>query len=522
MAPNFSMPANSLQLGDIVVNPLDLELVPLNRKTRLKVPDDDLSPVGIVEKFSATRQKLLSGRFGLWTTFLASLGIPVSADLGLFLERNSKDVINAGELHTHEFIATDEYIGDVLKQDVIKMYLEDFNYHKSLYMITGLKIARGASVHLDDSVKIDAKLGITLPEAVADVRPVIQIIRNRTDGISFTSKTDFILAFRVRKVIYAGGKVRHELSLKGTSMLDGDAMTGVETDLVGTIGDDYSREEARKEADEEEFEVQVLNEDDESGEVETVAAHLHNGTVLNLAFVRAKSDYTALMARLVNSPNAPPLKRWSKWRRSINKKLGRPATTDVGTLAEMFASLRDAASTALAPSSPFDRVAITTPPIPGLADYDLIDALEYASLRPWVCSDFCEELPYADPGFPFGPGVGYPEELTEANAVMAAHGLGLCKNYDNLDLCFDEEQVMPLEKVMVVGLTEVDLRAEVIKTQGSFPMFPDGVDRFVDLMAGLNARDGFLSEEAFWAYINGRLKVLGLARRRKFDAPSLP
>ncbi|WAO86190.1 Hypothetical protein NCS54_00345200 [Fusarium falciforme] len=214
------------------------------------------------------------------------------------------------------------------------------------------------------------------------------------------------------------------------------------------------------------------------------------------------------MARLVDSPEAPPLNRWSKWHRSINKKLGRPATPDVGTLAEMFTSLRDAATAALTPSSPLDRVVVTTPPIPGLADYDLIDALEYASLRPWVCSDFCEELPYADPGFPFGPGVGYPEELTEAHAVMAAHGLGLCENYDNLDLCFDEEQSMPLEKVMVVGLTEMDLRGEVIKTQGSFPMFPDGVDRFVDLTVGLNARDGFLSEEAFRAYIGGRLKML--------------
>ncbi|RTE80931.1 hypothetical protein BHE90_004562 [Fusarium euwallaceae] len=273
MAPNFSMPADSLQLGDIVVNPLGLELVPLNRKTRLNIPDDDLSPVGVMEKFSATRQKLLSGRFGLWTTFLASLGLPVGADLGLFLERNSKDVINAGELHTHEFTATDEYVSNVMKQDVVKMYLEEFKYEIPLYMVTGLKIAKGASVNLDDGVKFDAKLGITMPEAVADVKPVIQIIRNRTDGISFTSKTDFILAFRVRKVIYAGGKLRHELSLKGTSMLDDDVMTGVERDIVGTLGDDYSQDEARKEADEEEFEVRFLRED-ESGEVEWIVADL--------------------------------------------------------------------------------------------------------------------------------------------------------------------------------------------------------------------------------------------------------
>lgn len=273
VAPNFSMPADSLQLGDIVTNPLDLELVPLNRKVRVKIPDEDLSPVGVMERFSATRQRLLSGRFGLWTTFLASLGIPVSADLGLFLEHNSKDVISAGELHTHEFIATDEYVGKVVKQDVVRMYLEDFKHKIPLYMITGLKIAKGASVHLDDGTKVDAKLGITLPETVADVKPVIQIIRNRTDGISFTSKTDFILAFRVRKVIYAGDKVRHELSLKGTSMLDDDVVMEAKGDAV-RLGDDYSRDEASREAEEEEFEVKFLKEDDGSDEVEWIVADL--------------------------------------------------------------------------------------------------------------------------------------------------------------------------------------------------------------------------------------------------------
>ncbi|RSL58076.1 hypothetical protein CEP53_006248 [Fusarium sp. AF-6] len=232
VAPNFSMPSDFLQLGDIVVNPLDLELVPLNRKARVKIPDDDLSQVGIMEEFSATRQKLLSGRFGLWTTFLACLGIP----------------------------------------DVVKMYLKDSKYAVPVYMITGLKIAKGASVNLDDGVKLDGKVGVTLPKAVADAKPIIQIIRNRTDGISFTSKTDFILAFRAREVTYDGVKAQHKLSLKGTSMLDGDeAVTG---EILAILGDDYSRHEATKEAYEEEFEVRFLEEEDESGEVEWIVADL--------------------------------------------------------------------------------------------------------------------------------------------------------------------------------------------------------------------------------------------------------
>ncbi|KAF4991803.1 hypothetical protein FDECE_13914 [Fusarium decemcellulare] len=240
----------------------------------------------------------------------------------------------------------------------------------------------------------------------------------------------------------------------------------------------------------------------------TAVAHLYNGTVLDLARVLGTPDYAALMARLVVSPKAPPLSRWDKWRRSINKKFGRPATPDVGTLAEMLVSLRDAAFTAL--GSPLDRVALAGPLIPGLADYDTLDALEHANLRPWVAPN--EDLPFSEPPWPLRPAGIYLEELTEAHAVMGAHGLGLCKNYHNLWDCTDEEFAMPLEKVMVVGFTEVDLRAEVRRARSPFTYLndPEPVGWFVDLKAGLDALDsGALEpEEVFWGYVGDRLKTL--------------
>ncbi|KAM5345185.1 hypothetical protein ACJ41O_011047 [Fusarium nematophilum] len=164
-------------------------------------------------------------------------------------------------------------------------------------------------------------------------------------------------------------------------------------------------------------------------------------------------DYAAVMARLVASPKPPPPGRWSKWRRSINKKLGRPATPDVGTLADMLASLRDAAGASLGTS--LDRVAVTSPPIAGLADYDMLDALQHANLRPWLAAT--SGLPYSEPEPPFYPAGQYPEELSEAYAVMGAYGIGMCKRYWNVFGCDEENSRRPTEKVMVVGITEVDL-----------------------------------------------------------------
>ncbi|KAL5599148.1 hypothetical protein FOVSG1_006960 [Fusarium oxysporum f. sp. vasinfectum] len=116
----------------------------------------------------------------------------------------------------------------------------------------------------------------------------------------------------------------------------------------------------------------------------TAAVHFYNGTVKNIASIPANPEYAALMKRLANSPPPPPPSRWEKLRRSFNKKIGRPATPDVGIIATILVSLRDV--TSIAVTSPLDRVAVSHLRIQGLAEPDLWDALEYAHIRPWVAA----------------------------------------------------------------------------------------------------------------------------------------
>lgn len=113
------------------------EIVPLNRKARVAIDETDLQETAIMPNFEATRKELLSGRFGLWTSFLATLGIPVEINLGIFLERNSDDVIKANELHTNEFFVTEKYVKDVVAQNDVKLYLEGREYKVPVYMVSG-------------------------------------------------------------------------------------------------------------------------------------------------------------------------------------------------------------------------------------------------------------------------------------------------------------------------------------------------------------------------------------------------
>ncbi|KAI0004847.1 hypothetical protein F4779DRAFT_58711 [Xylariaceae sp. FL0662B] len=225
----------------------------------------------------------------------------------------------------------------------------------------------------------------------------------------------------------------------------------------------------------------------------TAAAHLYNGTVIDIAHIVAAPIYTALMARLASAPEPPPLGNWERWRRSINKRLGRPATPDVGILTGMLIELREAVASALAPSPLPERVAVSHPPISGLAAWDLTDALEHAGLGSWFPSKW-----------PVQAGL-YPKRLTEAHAAFAARGLGLCADYKDLFECWEEEEQMPTHTALLAGLTRVDLRVEVVSLQAPFEGTQEVALNFADLGAGLDRLGEFASEEAFWEHVHGKL-----------------
>ncbi|KAF5593124.1 chitinase [Fusarium pseudoanthophilum] len=231
----------------------------------------------------------------------------------------------------------------------------------------------------------------------------------------------------------------------------------------------------------------------------TAAVHFYNGTVKNLAAIAANPEYAALMKRLANSPPPSPPSRWEKVRRSFNKKIGRPATPDVGIISTMLVSLRDVTSGAVA--SPLDRVAVSHSRIQGLAELDLWDALEYARIRPWVAAG----LPRPRVVLPLPSAGGYPSRLLESYAVFAGHGKGLCKHYKNFWQCEEEQGNVPLETTLVVGITPTDLRGDIIRTWSAFTdLQPRRGDRtFVDLELGLATSE---DKPDFWARVTERLQ----------------
>ncbi|KAK4652898.1 hypothetical protein QC762_503510 [Podospora pseudocomata] len=243
LSPNFTTSPSSLRLGYLLPDPLSPDLIPLNRNSRLPINPNDLLPPTTVTSFSSTRKDLLTGRFGVWTPLLtgrfgvwtpllAGLKLPMGADLGLFFERGSNDRVS--------------------EPDDVKGYLTERKYRVPVYIVTGVKIARGASVSLERTREADARVGVSGPEGVAEVKPLLQIGRNRLQGVAFDTASEFVLAFQVRRIKFARGRVQHELSLKGTSML-GDEREDVQEWKVDSV-DHFVGEED---------EVEVLEDSDE-------------------------------------------------------------------------------------------------------------------------------------------------------------------------------------------------------------------------------------------------------------------
>ena len=232
------------------------------------------------------------------------------------------------------------------------------------------------------------------------------------------------------------------------------------------------------------------------------AVHFYNNTVKDIVSIAANPEYVTLMNRLADSSPPPPLSRWKKLRRSFNKKIGRPATPDVGIIATMLVTLSDATFTVVA--NPLNRVTMSHSRVQGLAEEDLWDALEYARLRPWVAAD----LPRPKAVLPLPAAGAYPSRLLESYAVFAGHSKGLCKHYKNFWQCAEEQDQVPMETTLVVGITPTDLRGEIIRTRSAFTdLQPRKGDRaFLDLELGLATSD---DKPDFWTRVTDKLQGFG-------------
>lgn len=215
-APNFTTappPEGPVNLGHVLVDPKSLR--PLNSKNRIEVPPEDRQRPSEQLEFEKSRKQLNECSCGISARVLSILG--VGCDLETSYCKESGDIIRVRCLRTEAFEPTDTYIRQTLELATIRTFLESSKYKHPLYMVTGLKIAEGASITTVGRSSVGAKLNLafSLPGLPVDGGPLFGVLNERQDSESFKQESTFILALQIEKIRARVKSVTHSQYLKG-------------------------------------------------------------------------------------------------------------------------------------------------------------------------------------------------------------------------------------------------------------------------------------------------------------------
>jgi hypothetical protein len=201
----FEHETGPILLGNIISNP-KVPQYALNADERLPLPPFFLNKRKPSFKVTLTVDSTQTA--GLDLSLFSLFGF----DGGFDVERGKKQTytINAVERLTQEINPRTEWVEECFKLPAIVNHLQDKGY-KDLYLITGIMAAMSATVESHSKKKqlFGGKVGANLAAAGVPLGVGFHAsASNDNEAEASIGKSDFILAYRLRKITY---KKRHKL-----------------------------------------------------------------------------------------------------------------------------------------------------------------------------------------------------------------------------------------------------------------------------------------------------------------------
>ncbi|ROW09899.1 hypothetical protein VPNG_06357 [Cytospora leucostoma] len=159
-----------------------------------------------------TRERHLAGIFGIWTKFLQTVA---GVDISTQFDTSRDEVYKFERMYTEEIFPTADFVRRAMEAPNVVSYLQSHKLHlarRSLYMIIGVKWVTGASIRTmvakETGGKVEIGIDATAGTSVS-FGPSIEVSRGIKDTVAFEGSSDFVFAFRVRKVkMRASGEMR--------------------------------------------------------------------------------------------------------------------------------------------------------------------------------------------------------------------------------------------------------------------------------------------------------------------------
>jgi len=231
LPPNFSTsppPDGPFHLGTILKDFEHKEnMAPLNQDERVDIETNIYSDHK--GEFTATRSQLRSGEFGLWAKIMGIQGVGAEANISAV--RNDTDTYSFESLDTEYFYPTKSYVSSCVALSDVEDYLEGHRYKKSVYLVTGLKVAKGVKVKVDKSSSVEGRIsaGFKTPEGMTAVGPRAGAKLENKPVFEFTESSDIVVGIQCLRLFHCKTKwFGSETTLKTASVTTGATFHGVD------------------------------------------------------------------------------------------------------------------------------------------------------------------------------------------------------------------------------------------------------------------------------------------------------
>ena len=184
---------------------------------------------------------------GVYAQFLQQVtgGLPFGAGLDVERSTLTTSLFEFDTVTTLTFEPTPQYVEEAVKAPSVEAYLKEpkqrFAPVSSLFLVTGIKLVKGASIKYSTSKNkaVTANVGIDVALAGVTVGPKGQWTRINDDETEFNRASEFVFAFRLKRLRF-GRKLKTEEYNKGAFMAVGKDGKDGETDCVSVDDVDFS------------------------------------------------------------------------------------------------------------------------------------------------------------------------------------------------------------------------------------------------------------------------------------------
>ncbi|KAF5613570.1 uncharacterized protein FSUBG_779 [Fusarium subglutinans] len=217
-------PAGPLRLGSILRSTATPQY-PLNGTHIVPLAQDPSSVVETAWKKTVSAETGLG--LGVYAQFLQlGLGPEASADHS----SQASSVFAFDSMTTLSFDPEPEYVKEAVKAPAVQAYLREpkqrFAPIVSLYLVTGLKLVKGANIKYSTSSSTDVKanIGINVAPLGLTIGPKGHWTKKSDDETEFSRESEFVFAFRVKRLRFGlGRKLEAEGYTKGAFLTTGEA-----------------------------------------------------------------------------------------------------------------------------------------------------------------------------------------------------------------------------------------------------------------------------------------------------------